>query len=91
MNMTVYRVFDGETLLYVGCSMRGAERIPQHSGKPWWTRATRVELEHFTARRDALDAERRAIWTERPEFNLAGIAEEAGVSVADLSSGRKAA
>jgi predicted GIY-YIG superfamily endonuclease len=67
----VYRLFDsGSTLLYIGSTGNVERRLQQHSAdQPWWPRVTRVELEHFANRSDALDAEGRAIFHEKPRFN----------------------
>lgn len=69
--VTVYRVFEENTLLYVGCSMYAAQRLQQHSDKPWWGRATRVTLEHFDSEEQAALAEMAAIASEVPRFNVA--------------------
>lgn len=69
----LYRHFnaDGE-LLYIGISLRAADRLRQHiDGSCWRYEIARVEVEWFDSRRDASDAERSAIVKERPIFNTA--------------------
>lgn len=61
----VYRMFDAKgTLLYVGCSISPANRIPQHGAKPWWPDVVRIDVEHFASCEAAGKAEKQAIETE---------------------------
>jgi len=67
----LYRHFnkDGE-LLYVGISLRAAERLRQHiDGSCWRYEIASVTVEWFDTRDAALDAERLAIKSEAPIFN----------------------
>lgn len=68
----LYRFFDAEgELLYVGITMNPAARWPKHrGGKPWWAEVTDITLETFQARAEALAAERQAIKTEHPRYNI---------------------
>lgn len=68
----LYRFFaeDGE-LLYVGITINPAARWPKHrSDKPWWTEVTDISVETFKSREAALEAEREAIKTEHPVYNI---------------------
>lgn len=69
-SLTVYRLFDGDgKLLYVGCTIHPTNRLPQHRGKPWFTRVASCTFEHFDSHEDAQRAEKHAIDTESPRFN----------------------
>lgn len=66
----VYRMFDGDELLYVGMSSRTDARLKEHRGSAqWWDRVTRTTLEHFETKDEAMQAERAAILAEDPPFN----------------------
>jgi len=68
----IYRCFavDG-SLLYVGQSIRGADRIAQHAAtKDWWPEVASITLEHFPTRELLDEAERAAIAAEDPRYNL---------------------
>ncbi len=72
---TVYRCFDAEgALLYVGCTNVFLTRLFQQSTpstrKPWWPRVVSITRETFPTMAEALVAERLAIQTEHPEFNI---------------------
>ncbi|MFF0822499.1 GIY-YIG nuclease family protein [Micromonospora haikouensis] len=69
---SLYRLLraDGQ-LLYVGISLNLGVRWKTHSGKkPDWSLVARAEVEHYPSRDAALDAERTAIQTERPIWNV---------------------
>lgn len=68
----LYRLYDDQDqLLYVGISHRHLVRLHQHSkDKPWWTQGTRATLTHYPNRAAALEAEREAIVSECPAFNV---------------------
>ena len=68
---TLYRIYAGESLLYVGMTTDIGRRLEQHvADKPWWAEATEIRLEHLSSA-DALSAaERAAIQTERPLHNI---------------------
>lgn len=68
----LYRFFDSDgDLLYVGITMNPAARWPKHSsGKHWWTEVETITLETFASREAVLAAEREAIKTEQPRYNI---------------------
>lgn len=68
----LYRHFDaaGE-LLYVGISLCAIGRLAQHRmDKQWYQDIARVEVEWLPDRDTALAAEKLAIQTERPRYNV---------------------
>lgn len=66
----VYWVYDrDDRVLYIGCSRQLEERLEQHKKKEWWHRVAWVEVETFGDRHSALEAEKAAIFAERPPFN----------------------
>lgn len=68
----LYRFYDhaGE-LLYIGISRRPATRWAEHStDKPWWSEVQRIAIQAFPDRKSALRAERAAIKSEKPRYNL---------------------
>lgn len=69
---SIYRMFNaGGALLYVGQTGNLPTRLDTHrSKKPWWTEVASITVEHFVSRDAALDAERRAILRESPEYNV---------------------
>lgn len=71
MSFVVYRHFslDGE-LLYIGSSINVSQRTKAHVGKIWFSEIANITLEHHQNRRDALDAERKAIKSESPKYNI---------------------
>lgn len=72
MTAQLYRHFDaaGE-LLYVGISLSAISRLGQHAAvSPWFKDITNVTIETLPSREEALAAERVAIKTERPKFNI---------------------
>lgn len=68
----LYRVFDATgQLLYVGISANPDLRFGQHSEtKDWWSAVAERKVEWLDTRQEALAAERTAIRTERPVWNL---------------------
>jgi len=70
--ISLYRLYDvDDHLLYVGISQNFAQRWSQHAGlKPWWADVARTTVEHFPDRSEALAAEREAIRSEQPIYNL---------------------
>lgn len=69
---TLYRFFDkGDELLYIGLTADVGRRVAQHrDGRPWWVEVVRITLEQFPDRRSVIEAERNAIKTERPKYNV---------------------
>lgn len=68
----LYRHFgeNGE-LLYIGISLSVTTRLGQHRlTSPWFEKISRIEVEHFSNRIDALNAEKKAIKSESPKFNI---------------------
>lgn len=67
----VYRHFDlTGCLLYVGCAGKVLKRVNGHRNSSHWVRlVSRIEIEYFKSRQEALDAEREAILVERPLYN----------------------
>lgn len=58
-------------LLYVGISSKPPQRWGQHAAdKEWWPEVADLSLEWLDSRADALDAEGRAIRTEKPKYNV---------------------
>lgn len=70
----VYRLFDHDgNLLYVGCSYAPAKRCKAHAQeKPWWPEVASRTDEWFAQLAEARSAERSAIETERPRYNVQG-------------------
>lgn len=68
----LYRHYDASgTLLYVGISLNTINRLSQHRDhSDWFNSITRVEMQHFPTRTEALQAETDAIRTEKPLHNI---------------------
>ena len=68
----LYRYFDAEgRLLYVGISFSAIARAAQHRQlKGWWRDVANMTVTHLLTRRDAEQAEREAIITEKPIHNV---------------------
>lgn len=67
----VYRLFDADNrLLYVGCTKLYRSRRSQHrSMSDFKAEIAGEEVTPYRTMREALDAERQAIWDERPIYN----------------------
>jgi len=67
----LYRHFNAEgQLLYVGVSLRSMKRLAEHkNNSDWFNEITRVDIEHFSDRKTAMDAERKAVQEENPKYN----------------------
>lgn len=67
----VYRLFDADgRLLYVGCTKLYRSRRQQHRSRAEFRAEIASEqVESYPTMREALDAERLAIWDERPIYN----------------------
>jgi hypothetical protein len=72
----LYRFYDeGECLLYVGISFSAVARMASHKcEKIWFRQVTKITIERYATRQDALDAEATAIREERPAWNVSGTA-----------------
>ncbi|EYR81923.1 hypothetical protein SHLA_4c002150 [Shinella sp. DD12] len=67
----LYRHFDSSgALLYVGISARPLTRLAEHEDSHWINDVTRVEMERFSSREVAAEAERTAIKSENPIHNI---------------------
>ena len=68
----LYRHFDSQgKLLYVGVSLSFLQRLGQHKeNSHWFSLISRVEIESFPSRSEALSAERQAIRSEDPAYNV---------------------
>ena len=68
----LYRFFDAAgDLLYVGITLDPGSRWKQHrDDKAWWHEVARVELENHPSREAVLAAEKAAIITEQPRYNI---------------------
>jgi hypothetical protein len=68
---TLYRLYGADgALLYVGISGSPAQRMKDHAHKPWWVEAASASFQHYEYRSHALAAERAAIKSERPKYNI---------------------
>jgi DNA-directed RNA polymerase subunit RPC12/RpoP len=67
---TVYKALaeDG-SLLYVGASINGPQRISSHKPSKWWEQAQCIELEHLSDHGAALQREAELIRAHQPPFN----------------------
>lgn len=76
----LYRFYDGAgDLLYVGISVRPWSRWKQHKGqKDWAEDVATSTMEWFDTRKAALNAEREAIVTEEPRYNVVHNSRRAG-------------
>lgn len=70
----LYRFYaDDDALLYVGIAFTPKQRWINHaSTKTWWPLVARREVTWYPNRTEAQDAERQAITSERPRYNIAG-------------------
>jgi len=68
----LYRFFDAsDVLLYVGITVDIGARFKKHRGdKPWWDQVDHIGIQKFPSRREAEDAERKAIKEEQPLYNV---------------------
>lgn len=71
----VYRLFDdADDLLYVGVSTKPHKRFHQHaSDKWWWNQVVRKDITWFELDSTASFAEKTAIESESPRYNVAGV------------------
>ncbi|WP_157253142.1 GIY-YIG nuclease family protein [Nonomuraea typhae] len=68
----LYRFFNADGgLLYIGISVNPPQRFRRHKGdQPWWCEVTQITIERFGSRPDVLAAEKQAIESEHPLYNL---------------------
>jgi len=68
----LYRFYDDtEQLLYVGITANPPQRFKAHrADKHWWSTVSTVRLQTFMSRRELESAEREAIKSERPIYNV---------------------
>jgi hypothetical protein len=73
MRTALYRHYDAEgNLLYVGISLSPISRTSQHAQTAeWFNDVARIDIEWHGDRKSAVDAERAAIRSEDPAFNVA--------------------
>lgn len=69
---TLYRFFDAQAqLLYVGLSVNPGRRMEKHRGeKAWWNEVARIDMEQHADLTALRLAERNAIATEKPLYNV---------------------
>jgi predicted GIY-YIG superfamily endonuclease len=69
---TLYRHFNADgKLLYVGISLSALQRLSQHADhSDWYNKISRVEMEHFSDRPSAMAAEKKAVISEGPLYNI---------------------
>ena len=72
---TLYRHFNADgALLYVGISVNALSRLGEHrQSSEWYKQIVKVTLEHFPSRKEAEEAETKAIKSEKPKFNVRGV------------------
>ena len=68
----LYRFFDSDgALLYVGITVNLPARLSRHRDeKEWWVDVVRVSIEWFPDRDSVLAAEKAAIRSEQPRYNI---------------------
>lgn len=68
----LYRFFGADdALLYIGISIHPFARMGQHQGdKSWWGEVVKVTIERHPNRADVEAAEKLAIKTEEPRYNV---------------------
>ena len=68
----LYRHYDKDNnLLYVGISLNPVIRLMQHRvGSGWYEDIQNITIERFDTEQQARDAERDAIQTENPKYNI---------------------
>lgn len=80
----LYRCFDAAgRLLYIGITRRGMNRAIDHHEKPWWDEVATMTWQRFATRAEVMAAERDAIMSEAPAYNIAHKAATVEVANAD--------
>lgn len=70
---TVYRLFSGDELVYVGITATASRRLGEHRRqREWWGQITGATFEHFATATMAAAEERRLIRELRPRLNERG-------------------
>ena len=72
LQTTLYRHFNANgKLLYVGISLSALQRLSQHADhSDWYNEISRVDMEHFCDRPSAMAAEKKAVTSEGPLYNI---------------------
>lgn len=90
----LYRLFDAnDRLLYVGISENPERRWQTHAytaRATWWPQVARKTVKWYDTRPDAADAELKAIGSERPLHNLAGVPSPLALSSHKATAGVRA-
>lgn len=82
MPTCVYRAYDKDgALLYVGISMNLESRLTKHRSSAWWPLTDEITIKWYGGREEAKAAEREAIRTEAPRFNLSRPGAFSGVRI----------
>lgn len=68
----VYRVYDdADRLIYVGCTNNLFRRLAQQEEMAWWApQGAKVRAKVYPTQTEGLAAERKAIQTEHPRWNV---------------------
>lgn len=66
----LYRHWKGDELLYVGISISVLNRIAGHKKSSWFREIDRITLERYPSKPEALEAEKEAIKSENPKYNV---------------------
>lgn len=67
---SVYGIYDGPDLIYVGMAREPGDRWSQHrTDKPWWTDDLTMVSTEFPTRDEALREESRLIGLHEPRHN----------------------
>ena len=71
MTSFLYRLWNGDQLLYIGISKSYLKRLTEHMDtQPWAGSITKVTTEVYNTRKLAAQAERLAVQTEKPLHNI---------------------
>ena len=71
MTSFLYRLWNGDQLLYIGISKSYLKRLTEHMDtQPWAGSITKVTTEVYDTRKLAAQAERLAVQTEKPLHNI---------------------
>jgi predicted GIY-YIG superfamily endonuclease len=72
MANVLYRFYSATgQLLYVGITMNPPRRLKEHrKSKDWWAEVAEITIENHDSRAAVADAERTAIQTEHPRYNI---------------------